>query len=450
MSSSLPPKSDVLRRLDGTKSPKHRGVALEGESKQAAGVSGGGGPGRGAPPTTTTSGQLDPVLLDEFFILHHTLAPLFTITHHNLLRTSLSSTIESALGMLRAAVTNVPISEEAVIQARTGLAKTLRDNQSDSTLLSIMACFIGNSDTAGTKTTPTFVGASTGEGNDERVVFGGDDVVASFFSTVQRMSLYNSSSSEPGLTTTPKPSPSPTSSSYLNKSCYTQTRMDQIVSGLYCGSYHPAADKAILLGAGITHIVCCINVAPRFPNDFTYLVLGADDTSSYDISKHFKATNAFIHSALTMMPKKVRINERIGLTRITNKNEGLLSSPKSDGVADEASDESSAKVSPVGALPDVGGAVLVHCGAGISRAPSVVAAYLMHTLGMSSVAAIQHIQSIRSCASPNPGFRKQLLDYGRRSANGGEGTPASATSASTSPPTCDILTALKTAIQKLN
>lgn len=44
--------------------------------------------------------------------------------------------------------------------------------------------------------------------------------------------------------------------------------MQEVVSGLYCGSYAPASDLDTLRNEGITHIVCCIPVEPHFPDEF--------------------------------------------------------------------------------------------------------------------------------------------------------------------------------------
>ncbi|GET89875.1 dual specificity protein phosphatase, putative [Leishmania tarentolae] len=137
-------------------------------------------------------------------------------------------------------------------------------------------------------------------------------------------------------------------------------QMQEIVPGLWCGSYHPAANRELMKRHGITHVCCCIGTQPNFPGDFTYLTLSADDRPDYDMTPHFARTFEFIENALV----------------------------KSHG------------------------GVLVHCGAGISRAPTVVSAYLMRKLRLCSSAAIYLVQQHRPCASPNTGFRQQLHKYG--------------------------------------
>ena len=56
------------------------------------------------------------------------------------------------------------------------------------------------------------------------------------------------------------------------------------------------------------------------------------------------------------------------------------------------------------------GKILVHCSAGISRSPTVVAAYLMKRKGMSLKAALGQIIRVRPQISPNAGFLRQLKE----------------------------------------
>ncbi|KAK2467377.1 hypothetical protein APHAL10511_000612 [Amanita phalloides] len=56
------------------------------------------------------------------------------------------------------------------------------------------------------------------------------------------------------------------------------------------------------------------------------------------------------------------------------------------------------------------GRVFVHCSAGISRSPTIVAAYLMKRRGMTLKAALGQIVRVRPQISPNPGFVLQLKE----------------------------------------
>jgi len=55
-----------------------------------------------------------------------------------------------------------------------------------------------------------------------------------------------------------------------------------------------------------------------------------------------------------------------------------------------------------------GGVVFVHCGAGISRAPSTAVAYIIWKMRMRAVDAIALVRAKRHNVRPNPGFVKQL------------------------------------------
>jgi len=57
------------------------------------------------------------------------------------------------------------------------------------------------------------------------------------------------------------------------------------------------------------------------------------------------------------------------------------------------------------------GCVYIHCGAGISRSPTVAASYVMWKLGVSAAAALQLIKRARPNIRPNVGFVKQLRQW---------------------------------------
>jgi protein-tyrosine phosphatase len=59
-----------------------------------------------------------------------------------------------------------------------------------------------------------------------------------------------------------------------------------------------------------------------------------------------------------------------------------------------------------------GGAVFVHCLMGISRSPTIVAAYLMASRGMSADAALAFLSERRPIIDPNDGFRNALAAFG--------------------------------------
>ncbi|XP_037542552.1 dual specificity protein phosphatase 19-like [Nematolebias whitei] len=64
------------------------------------------------------------------------------------------------------------------------------------------------------------------------------------------------------------------------------------------------------------------------------------------------------------------------------------------------------------------GVVLVHCNAGVSRAPAVVIGYLMSCDGQSFDDAISLVKSTRPASDPNPGFLEQLRNHKLQKKNG--------------------------------
>jgi len=57
------------------------------------------------------------------------------------------------------------------------------------------------------------------------------------------------------------------------------------------------------------------------------------------------------------------------------------------------------------------GNCLIHCSAGKSRSPTVVAAYLMTFHDMNANVALEHIKGQRPCVYPNYGFVDALQDF---------------------------------------
>ncbi|KAF2497677.1 phosphatases II, partial [Lophium mytilinum] len=62
----------------------------------------------------------------------------------------------------------------------------------------------------------------------------------------------------------------------------------------------------------------------------------------------------------------------------------------------------------IDAVEKEGGVLLVHCSAGISRSPTVVAAYLMLQKGWTLQGALGEMRRGRGCVRPNEGFLRQL------------------------------------------
>ncbi|KAK6590119.1 dual specificity phosphatase [Cryptosporidium xiaoi] len=150
---------------------------------------------------------------------------------------------------------------------------------------------------------------------------------------------------------------------FSNKENMDLHRAQRIIPGLFLGGSTVANDKNKLKSLGITHIVCCLQGACRFPNDFKYLNIPMYDAPFENIYKYFTCSYDFIHGALN------------------------------------------------NSLPDEPNNVYIHCAAGISRAPTICAAYLMRELKISSIQAINLIKLSRPYIAPNPGFLSQLYNY---------------------------------------
>jgi protein-tyrosine phosphatase len=59
----------------------------------------------------------------------------------------------------------------------------------------------------------------------------------------------------------------------------------------------------------------------------------------------------------------------------------------------------------------MGKTVYVHCYAGVSRSPTIVAAYLIKMHNMTTVDALKYIAERRPCIDPNEGFRAALRKW---------------------------------------
>jgi len=66
----------------------------------------------------------------------------------------------------------------------------------------------------------------------------------------------------------------------------------------------------------------------------------------------------------------------------------------------------------------IGGKVLVHCQAGVSRSPTLVMAYLMARYGRSMMETFQLVKHRRPIVAPNFNFLGQLLEFEERCRHG--------------------------------
>lgn len=133
----------------------------------------------------------------------------------------------------------------------------------------------------------------------------------------------------------------------------------KIIEHLYLGSQDVAARADLLINHNISHILTLVpNIEPMFPDIFQYKVLPVLDIPEFVFMTLFEETFTFIEECLK------------------NKN-----------------------------------SIFVHCNAGLSRAPTAVAAYLIKSKNLTCEEAISLIKEVRTHANPNKGFVKQLQLY---------------------------------------
>ncbi len=174
----------------------------------------------------------------------------------------------------------------------------------------------------------------------------------------------------------------------------------EIVPRLYLGNLNDSLNEGALREHGVTHVLSALRHMPSLP--FRHMVgprcaiLGCGswrahatvclcrrawclqgvvncsvpllDVDSEDLLRHLPSTTAFISKALS-------------------------GGGRGAGEVD-------------------GAAVLVHCVQGMSRSAAVVAAYLMASRGMSRKDAVELLVSKRPIVKPNPGFLRQLDEFG--------------------------------------
>ncbi|KAF0303697.1 Dual specificity protein phosphatase 22 [Amphibalanus amphitrite] len=131
--------------------------------------------------------------------------------------------------------------------------------------------------------------------------------------------------------------------------------MDQVLPGLYIGSYRDSKDIQQLSANHITHIIAIHDTAKKWYKDKQYLLISAADTPQQNLVPYIPRCNDFIHSARS-----------------------------------------------------TGGSVLIHCIAGMSRSVAVALAYVISVTSLDCQMALQAMRAARPIANPNEGFLKQL------------------------------------------
>lgn len=138
--------------------------------------------------------------------------------------------------------------------------------------------------------------------------------------------------------------------------------MSEILPGLLLGGYDLLFDLEFLREYKITHVLTIMDenilTTPMVAMKVTHMTVRLNDRDEEPIGDYFDRCVGFISSALAE-----------------------------------------------------GGAVFVHCLMGISRSPTIVAAYLMATRGHDAAAALAFIQERRPVVDPNDGFQAALRAF---------------------------------------
>ncbi|XP_075685662.1 dual specificity protein phosphatase 19 [Rhinoderma darwinii] len=128
---------------------------------------------------------------------------------------------------------------------------------------------------------------------------------------------------------------------------------------LLLGSQDIGQDPDILRKYKVTHILnVAYGVENIFPDEFTYKKLSILDLPETDITSYFPECFDFIEEARLQT-----------------------------------------------------GVVLVHCNAGVSRAPAIIIGYLMYSEKLNFARAFSIVKNARPAVCPNPGFMEQLHKY---------------------------------------
>ncbi|TFK72448.1 phosphatases II [Pluteus cervinus] len=137
-----------------------------------------------------------------------------------------------------------------------------------------------------------------------------------------------------------------------------KSSMDEIIPGLWLGNWRSSRDVETLKLKNVMSILSMVRGELPVQEGFIRCQIPVDDDPWEDILTHLPAAVKFIEDQL-----------------------------------------------------DKGRGVLVHCMGGISRSPTAVAAYLMHSQDMNVEESLNFIRSKRIHIDPNDGFREQLNVY---------------------------------------
>ena len=144
--------------------------------------------------------------------------------------------------------------------------------------------------------------------------------------------------------------------------------VNHIVDNIYLGDYRIASHYSLLKELRLHHIInCTFEIPSEFPNDFSYLNISIEDSTSQDITHSLDEAYSFLTQHV----------------RDDNNNNNNNSRDN----------------------------ILVHCVQGKSRSASIVIYYLMKKYNYTYDRALELLRSKRSVVNPNKGFERQLRQF---------------------------------------
>lgn len=150
------------------------------------------------------------------------------------------------------------------------------------------------------------------------------------------------------------------------KAIQKKSECNLIYENIYLSGYNCGSDLDFLTKNSFTHIINCAKASRNFTaknfENFSYLNLNLEDDPGFPISEAIKTFIDFVEKANEALPSRK---------------------------------------------------ILVHCFEGISRGPSLLAAYLIWKLQISKEAALKFIKEKRPCVEINFGFLFQLEKWSR-------------------------------------
>uniref|UniRef100_A0A1I8JH12 aldehyde dehydrogenase (NAD(+)) n=1 Tax=Macrostomum lignano TaxID=282301 RepID=A0A1I8JH12_9PLAT len=144
-----------------------------------------------------------------------------------------------------------------------------------------------------------------------------------------------------------------------------------------------------------------------------HLLVGSQDAAADGPTLHRYRISHVVNLAHPAVrprpPPEIRLDATLQLAVLDTDQQQLR--PHLAGVADF-----------IDACRDSGGVCLLHCNAGVSRAPTFAAAYLILRCGLGFEAALAQVRAARPAARPNANFLRQLRLLAEEMAAGGHDT----------------------------